>query len=81
MFDYADPILLRVMGRRLNRGSAPVIAATGLYRGLSERLKEHGFEEAKASVANKLARATVPAAFFLATLAAIGCQNVPIKDL
>jgi hypothetical protein len=51
------------------------------YEELAERLKKHGFEETKASIANKLARATVPAAFFLASLAAIGCQNVSIEDI
>jgi Domain of unknown function (DUF6471) len=43
------------------------------YEELADRLKKHGFEETKASIANKLARATVPAAFFLASLAVIGC--------
>ncbi|MGP0057807.1 MAG: DUF6471 domain-containing protein [Beijerinckiaceae bacterium] len=33
------------------------------YEQLSERLKEHGFEETKASISNKLARATVTAVF------------------
>lgn len=51
------------------------------YEELAERLKAHGFNETKASIANKLARATVPAAFFLAALAAIGCQSVPIEDI
>jgi virulence-associated protein VapD len=51
------------------------------YDDLAERLKAHGFEETKASVANKLARATVPAAFFLAALAAIGCETVRLGDI
>jgi ribose 1,5-bisphosphokinase PhnN len=34
------------------------------YEVLAERLKEHGFEEAKASISNKLARATMSAHFF-----------------
>jgi Domain of unknown function (DUF6471) len=51
------------------------------YEELAERLKDHGFDETKASIANKLARATVPAAFFLAVLAAIGCQNITLKDI
>jgi hypothetical protein len=51
------------------------------YEELAERLKEHGFDETKASIANKLARATVPASFFLAALAAIGCQNVPLDSI
>jgi Domain of unknown function (DUF6471) len=51
------------------------------YEALAERLKEHGFEETKASISNKLARATVPAAFFLAALAAIGCETVRLDDV
>ena len=51
------------------------------YEELAERLKNHGFSETKASIANKLARATVPAAFFLASLAAIGCEAVQLEDI
>jgi hypothetical protein len=51
------------------------------YEELAERLKKHGFAETKASIANKLARATVPAAFFLAALAAIGCDTVRLGDV
>ena len=41
------------------------------YDDLAERLKKHGFKETKASIANKLARATMSAHFFLASLVAI----------
>lgn len=51
------------------------------YDVLAERLKEHGFAETKASIANKLARATVSARLFLASLAAIGCENVRLEDI
>lgn len=51
------------------------------YEELADRLKEHGFNETKASIANKLARATVPTSFFLATLAAIGCEAVQIGEI
>lgn len=51
------------------------------YEELAERLKAHGFNETKASIANKLARATVPAAFFLAALVAIGCENLHLEDI
>jgi hypothetical protein len=44
------------------------------YEQLAERLKKHGFDESKASIANKLARATVSAHFFLAALFVIGCE-------
>lgn len=51
------------------------------YEQLAELLKKHGFDETKASIANKLARATVPAHFFLASLAAIGCETVQLEDI
>jgi hypothetical protein len=51
------------------------------YDELAARLKKHGFTETKASIANKLARATLPAHFFLAALAAIGCENVALEDV
>ncbi|MFD1986542.1 DUF6471 domain-containing protein [Mesorhizobium newzealandense] len=51
------------------------------YDELAERLKEHGFNETKASIANKLARATVSAHFFLAALAATGSDGVKLEDI
>lgn len=51
------------------------------YEELAGRLKKHGFKETKASVANKLARATVPAAFFLAAMVAIGAEVVKLEDI
>jgi Domain of unknown function (DUF6471) len=51
------------------------------YDQLADRLKKHGFKETKASIANKLARATVPAAFFLAALVAIGAEVVRLEDI
>ncbi|HEX4410135.1 MAG TPA: DUF6471 domain-containing protein [Xanthobacteraceae bacterium] len=51
------------------------------YEDLALKLRKHGFDETKASIANKLARATLPAHFFLASLAAIGCETVPLKDI
>jgi Domain of unknown function (DUF6471) len=51
------------------------------YEELASRLEKHGFKETKASIANKLARATVPAAFFLATLAALELEGVRLEDL
>jgi hypothetical protein len=51
------------------------------YEELAERLKEHGFAETKASIANKLARATIPAAFFLAAMACIGVPEVALEDI
>lgn len=51
------------------------------YDALAEKLKEHGFEETKASIANKLARATMTAHFYLASLAAIGRSDVCLEDI
>ena len=51
------------------------------YDDLAERLKKHGFKETKASIANKLARATLPAHFFLAALAAMGRESVQLADV
>jgi hypothetical protein len=51
------------------------------YEELADRMRKHGFQETKASIANKLARATVPASFFLAALVAIGCEAVTLEDI
>ena len=48
---------------------------------LAERLREHGFSENAASIANKLARGTFSATFFLAVAAAIVPQNIPLESL
>ncbi len=52
------------------------------YEDLAEKLKKHGFkDETKASIANKLARATLPAHIFLAALVAIGCEAITLEDI
>jgi hypothetical protein len=51
------------------------------YEELAERLKKHGFAETKASIANKLARATMSAHFFLASMVAIGREAVTLEDI
>jgi virulence-associated protein VapD len=51
------------------------------YKDLAERMNKHGFKESESSVASKLSRATVPAAFFLAALVAIGCEVVRLEDI
>ena len=51
------------------------------YEALADRMKARGFDETKASIANKLARATVPAAFFLGCLAALELEGVRLEDL
>jgi hypothetical protein len=51
------------------------------YDGLAERLNKCGFKETRASIANKLARATLPAHFFLASLVATGREQVSLEKL
>lgn len=51
------------------------------YKDLAERMNKHGFNESESSIASKLSRATVPASFFLAALAAIGCEIVRLEDV
>jgi hypothetical protein len=51
------------------------------YAEPAERLKAEGLEETEASIANKLSRGTFAATFFLATMKAIGRQNVNLDDV
>jgi hypothetical protein len=51
------------------------------YEELADRLKKHGFRETKASIANKLARATMSAHFYLASLAAMGKDSVALEEI
>jgi hypothetical protein len=51
------------------------------YEDLALKLRKHGFNETKASIANKLARATLPAHFFLASLVVMGREQVALQDI
>lgn len=51
------------------------------YAELARRLKEHGLEETEASITAKLNRGTFAATFFLATMKAIGRENVNLADV
>ena len=51
------------------------------YKELAERLNEHGLQETETSITGKLARGTFAATFFLATMKAIGRENVNLADL
>jgi hypothetical protein len=51
------------------------------YDELADRLKQYGFKETRASVANKLARATMSAHFLLASLAAIQVRQIRLEDI
>ena len=51
------------------------------YEELAEKLKEHGFSENAASIANKLARGTFSATFFLAVAAALELESIALSEL
>ena len=51
------------------------------YAELARRLKEYGLEETEASITAKLNRGTFAATFFLATMIAIGREQVHLTDL
>lgn len=51
------------------------------YEELARRLKDHGFEETEASIANKISRGTFAATFLLAALTVIGLESVRLEDL
>ena len=51
------------------------------YDELADRLKKHGQDETKASIANKLSRGTFSAVFFLATLAALELTEIALEDV
>jgi len=51
------------------------------YEDLASRLEAHGLKETKASIANKLSRGTIGAAFLLASLAALGMEAIRLEDL
>lgn len=50
------------------------------YEELARRMNEMGLEETKASVASKLSRGGFGATFFLATMKAIGVEQVRLQD-
>jgi hypothetical protein len=51
------------------------------YAELARRLKDHGLEETEASITAKLNRGTFAATFFLATMKAIGRENVNLSEV
>ncbi|MEJ0063965.1 MAG: DUF6471 domain-containing protein [Alphaproteobacteria bacterium] len=50
------------------------------YKELAEKLEAVGVKESERNIANKLARGSFTAVFFVQCLAAIGCQNVRLKE-
>ncbi len=51
------------------------------YGELAAHMAELGFVETEASITNKLARGTLPAAFFLAALKAAGTEIIRVGDI
>lgn len=51
------------------------------YEQLAEKLKAHGITENGASIANKLARGTFSATFFMACLAALELEGLRLEDV
>jgi len=51
------------------------------YDELAGRLNRNGFEETRASIANKLARARMSAHFLLASLAAIEVRQIRLGEI
>ena len=50
------------------------------YRELVEKLDEIGVKESESNIANKLARGTFTAAFFVQCLDAIGCRLLRVRE-
>jgi hypothetical protein len=51
------------------------------YEELAKRLKKHGLDETRDSVAAKLKRGTFAATFMLACLAALELEGVSLEDI
>jgi 3-mercaptopyruvate sulfurtransferase SseA len=51
------------------------------YEELARRLREHGLDETKHSVAAKIGRGTFPAAFFFVVMKAIGRESLNLSDV
>ena len=51
------------------------------YAELAKRMEEHGLKETESSIANKLSRGTISAAFLLAALASLGMETFNLADL
>ena len=51
------------------------------YEELAKRLKRHGVEETRDSIAAKLKRGTFAATFFIGVIAALELEGVRLEDL
>ena len=50
------------------------------YKELAEKLAAIGVKDSERNIANKLARGSFTAVFFIQCLVAIGCQNLRLED-
>ena len=51
------------------------------YKQLAEKLHELGISETERNIANKIARGSFTAVFFIQCLIAIGCHTVRLEDV
>lgn len=51
------------------------------YEELAKRLKAHGLNETRDSIASKLKRGTFAATFFIACLAALEMEGIRLEDI
>ncbi|MGD1036989.1 MAG: DUF6471 domain-containing protein [Roseiarcus sp.] len=68
-------------GRTARFLKAELKRADVTYEELAIRLKEHGLEETRDSIASKLKRGTFPATFLLGCLAALELDGVRLDDI
>ena len=72
----------KAWGARAGRFLKAELKRAGVtYSELATRLRVLGFDETEASITNKLARGTLPAAFFVAALKVSGVETVRIHDV
>ena len=71
----------RDWGVRASRFLKAELRRAGIgYKELAERLNKQGMEETETSITGKLARGTFGASFLLATMEAIGMEQIRLQD-
>lgn len=69
-------------GNRASRFLKAELKRAGIgYKELAERLRKDGLEETETSIAGKLSRGAFAASFLLATMEAIGLEQVRLQDI
>jgi hypothetical protein len=68
-------------GRAARFLKAELKRADVTYEELARRLKEHGLEETRDSIASKLKRGTFAATFFIGCLAALEVEQISLEDI